>query len=50
MSQTLPLFDDYLLNLKVNNYSPETSYNYERDLKVFEDFLFDNDIDFAKIM
>ena len=49
MSQTLPLFDDFLLNLKVNNYSPETYYNYERDLKVFEDFLFDNDIDFKKL-
>jgi len=39
-SQTrIPLFDEFLLNLKVNNYSPETLYNYERDLKVFEDFL-----------
>ncbi|MDD4466624.1 MAG: site-specific integrase, partial [Patescibacteria group bacterium] len=49
MSAKLPLFDDFLLNLKVNNYSPETIYNYERDLKVFEDFLFDNQIDFKKI-
>lgn len=49
MSTALPLFDDFLLNLKVNNYSPETYYNYERDLKVFEDFLFDNGIDFAKL-
>ena len=47
MSTALPLFDDFLLNLKVNNYSPETYYNYERDLKVFEDFLFDNGIDFT---
>src|SRR5680860_721340 len=49
MSTALPLFDDFLLNLKVNNYSPETYYNYERDLKVFEDFLFDNGIDFNKL-
>lgn len=49
MSANLPLFDDFLLNLKVNNYSPETSYNYERDLKVFEDFLFDNSISFEKL-
>lgn len=49
MSSALPLFDDFLLNLKVNNYSPETYYNYERDLKVFEDFLFDNAVDFAKL-
>jgi len=37
--QTLPLLDDYLLNLQTNNYSNKTIYNYERDLKVFEDFL-----------
>lgn len=49
MAETLPLFDDYLLSLKVNNYSPETIYNYERDLKVFEDFLFDNEISFKKL-
>jgi len=35
----LPDLDDFLLNLKTNNYSPETVYNYERDLKVFNDFL-----------
>ncbi len=49
MSTALPLFDDFLLNLKVNNYSPETYYNYERDLKVFEDFLFDNSISFKNL-
>lgn len=31
--------DDFLLYLRVNNYSPETLYNYERDLKTFENFL-----------
>ncbi|GAI57125.1 unnamed protein product, partial [marine sediment metagenome] len=25
--------DDFLLNLQANNYSPETVYNYERDLQ-----------------
>lgn len=46
---TLPLLDDYLLNIKVNNYSKETLYNYERDLMVFEDFLNDSNIEFDKI-
>ncbi len=36
---TLPLLDEYLENIQSNNYSPETVYNYERDLKTFEDFL-----------
>ena len=35
----LPYMDDFLLNLQTNNYSPETLYNYERDLKTFENFL-----------
>jgi len=38
---TLPNFDDFLLYLKTNNYSDETIYNYERDLSLFNDFLFD---------
>jgi len=49
MSAPLPLLDDFLLNLKVNNYSPETLYNYERDLKVFEDFLNDAKINFKNL-
>lgn len=36
---SLPLIDDYLLSLLTNNYSEETKYSYERDLKVFEDFI-----------
>ncbi|MBI5022816.1 MAG: tyrosine-type recombinase/integrase [Candidatus Magasanikbacteria bacterium] len=36
---TLPLKEEFLLNIQINNYSPETVYNYERDLSVFEDFL-----------
>ena len=31
--------DDFLLNLQTNNYSPETVYNYERDLATFDQFL-----------
>ncbi len=49
MTEILPLFDEFLLNLKVNNYSPETLYNYERDLKTFEDFLIDSQISFSKL-
>ena len=46
---TLPNFDDFLLYLKTNNYSDETIYNYERDLSVFSDFLFDQSPIFEKI-
>lgn len=49
MSVNLPLFDDFLLNLKVNNYSPETLYNYERDLEVFAEFLNENKIKFSTL-
>jgi len=35
----LPYLDDFLLHLQTSNYSPETTYNYERDLIVFERFL-----------
>lgn len=45
----LPYFDDFLLNLQTNNYSQETLYNYERDLRVFEKFLEEAEIDFANI-
>ncbi len=47
--QNLPLLDDFLLNLKVNNYSEETLYNYERDLIVFEKFLNEAGIKFSKL-
>lgn len=40
-SNQLPLIDDFLLHIQANNYSPETLYNYERDLKTFEGFLTD---------
>jgi site-specific recombinase XerD len=37
----LPLIDDFLLHIQANNYSPETLYNYERDLDTFAHFLID---------
>ncbi|MCF7794813.1 tyrosine-type recombinase/integrase [Patescibacteria group bacterium] len=45
----LPYLDDFLLNLKVNNYSQETIYNYERDLNVFLNFLQNSKLDFDKL-
>lgn len=44
----LPNFDDFLLNLQVNNMSQETIYNYERDLNVFQNFLNEACINFDK--
>jgi len=45
----LPYSDDFLLNLQVNNLSPETIYNYERDLQVFQDFLKESNVEFDNI-
>ncbi|PIV45020.1 MAG: hypothetical protein COS25_01950 [Candidatus Nealsonbacteria bacterium CG02_land_8_20_14_3_00_37_10] len=45
----LPYFDDFLLGLQTRNLSEETVYNYERDLKVFENFLNEIDTLFEKI-
>jgi len=45
----LPYLDDFLLNLQTRNLSEETIYNYERDLKVFENFLNEIKIPFEKI-
>ena len=45
----LPHIDDFLLNLRANRYSPKTIYNYERDLKVFDKFITESNIDFNKI-
>jgi len=45
----LPLLDDFLLNLKTQNYSEETIYNYDRDLRVFEKFLQDFPASFGKV-
>jgi site-specific recombinase XerD len=45
----LPHIDDFLLNLQANKYSPETIYNYERDLNVFSNFLNESNIEFDKV-
>ena len=45
----LPYLDDFLLNLRTNNYSEETVYNYERDLKIFENFLSEIGVEFDNI-
>ena len=41
--------DEFLLYLKAQNYSNETIYNYERDLKQLEVFLKDENLSFAKM-
>ncbi len=45
----LPHLDDFLLSLQTNNYSPETIYNYERDLQVFQQFLVELKLPFTKV-
>jgi len=45
----LPNLDDFLLDLQVNNLSPETIYNYERDLEVFQNFLKEINIKFDNV-
>lgn len=45
----LPYLDDFLLELKVNNLSQETIYNYGRDLEVFQDFLSEINIKFQNL-
>ncbi len=39
MIKTLPHLDNFLLYIQTNNYSPETLYNYEHDLRTLENFL-----------
>ena len=45
----LPSLDDFLLDVQTRNLSEETVYNYERDLKVFENFLNEIDTLFEKV-
>ena len=45
----LPHIDDYLLHLQAGNYSSRTLYNYERDLRVFENFLKESGFDFVNL-
>jgi len=49
VDKMLPHFNDFLLNLQSSKYSQETTYNYERDLKVFDTFLAESNIDFEKL-
>ncbi|KPJ54627.1 hypothetical protein AMJ47_03985 [Parcubacteria bacterium DG_72] len=49
MEKELPHIDEFLLDLQTNNYSEETLYNYERDLKIFKNFLNESGINFDKI-
>ncbi len=37
--KVLPFFDEFILQLQAQQYSPKTIYNYSRDLSVFEIFL-----------
>lgn len=46
---TLPLLDDFFLMLQTNRYSPETVYNYERDLLMFSHFLSDANLSFNNV-
>lgn len=46
---SLPCSDDFFLFLQTNNFSPETIYNYERDLKIFARFLTEAGIDFSTV-
>lgn len=39
MIANLPHRDEFLLSIRVNNYSAETLYNYQRDIDTFEHFL-----------
>ncbi len=45
----LPYLDDFLLDLQSNNYSPETVYNYERDVDVFQNFLAESKVNFDHV-
>lgn len=49
LSIELPVKEDFLIDLKNNNYSIETVYNYGRDLTIFERFLQSRDIKFENI-
>lgn len=45
----LPYLDEFLLFLSTQNYSEETVYNYERDLKQLENFLTEEKLDFSEL-
>jgi site-specific recombinase XerD len=45
----LPYLDDFLLHLQADNYSARTVYNYERDLRVFDNFLSESRFEFPSL-
>ncbi len=45
----LPYFDDFLLYIKTQNYSEETLYNYERDLRYLINFLDDEKLHYKAL-
>jgi integrase/recombinase XerD len=45
----IPYFDEFLLWLKTQNYSEETVYNYERDLRTLQDFLEEEKLEFTSL-
>ena len=45
----LPMVDEFLLYIKTQNYSEETVYNYEQDLKQLENFLESEKLDFKAL-
>ena len=45
----LPYVDEFLLYLKTQNFSEETIYNYEEDLKQFDNFLVESSEQFENI-
>ncbi len=45
----LPHQDEFILHLYNNNYSPETIYNYHRDLTFFAAFLAEKNLKFSQI-
>lgn len=49
MQNKLILLEGFLEHLKKNNYSDETIYNYERDLKTFQKFLKMNHLEIESI-
>lgn len=45
----LPEIDNFLLYIKTQNYSPETLYNYEQDLKQLQNFLDEEKLSFMDL-
>ena len=48
-TNSMPLFEEFLLDLVNNNYSSDTVFNYRRDLNIFNAFLEENKIEFSDV-